>query len=253
MGRFDGKVALVTGGGVGIGRAAALAFASEGAKVVIGNRNADSGAQTITDIQREGGEAIFVRTDVSQQKDVQALVETAVTTYGGVDVAFNNAGIEGDVAETTELTEENFDRVMSINVKGVWLCMKYQLQRMLEQGHGGAIVNNSSVAGLIGFPGLGHYVASKHAVVGLTKCAALEYSSRGIRVNAVNPAVIETAMSDRIGQKLQLPEEQLTSFHPIGRLGQAPEVADAVLWLCSQDASFVTGISLPVDGGFTAQ
>lgn len=251
MSRFEGKVALVTGGNVGLGRATALAFAREGAKVVIGNRDVDGGNAVAEEIRSGGGEATFLRTDVSRAGDVEAFVEHAVATYGGIDVAFNNAGIEGDVGPTTDLTEENLDRVMAINVKGVWLSMKHEIPRMLERG-GGAIVNNSSVAGLIGFPTLGHYVASKHAVVGLTKCAALEYSAQGIRVNAVNPAVIETAMADRIGQAIDLGQEDMNAMHPIGRTGRPEEVASAVLWLCSDEASFVTGISLPVDGGFTA-
>lgn len=249
---FDGKVALITGGGVGIGRATALAFAREGAKVVIGNRNVASGEEVIKTIQDAGGEATFLRTDVENEDDIKALVDHAVSTFGRLDVAFNNAGIEGLVAPILDQTDDNYFSVMNINVRGVWLSMKYQIPEMLKTG-GGAIVNNSSVAGLIGFPGIGIYCASKHAVMGLTKGAALEYSAQGVRINAVNPAVIDTAMVDRLADSMATEKEDLSVYHPIGRIGQPDEVANAVLWLCSEKASFVTGIGLPVDGAFTAQ
>ena len=252
MKEFEGKVALVTGGGSGIGRATALAFAREGAKVVIGNRNVDRGEETVATIKKAGGEASFRRTDVLVTKDIEALVDHAVKTYGGLDLAFNNAGVEGDVAPITEQTEANYDAVMNVNVKGVWLSMKYEIPRMLERG-GGAIVNCSSVAGLIGFPNMAPYFASKHAVIGLTKVAALEYSAKGIRINAVNPAVIDTEMVDRIAAGFGMEKDGLVQFHPIGRLGRVEEIAEAVVWLCSSKASFVTGHSMTVDGGFTAQ
>ena len=252
MKEFDGKVALVTGGGSGIGRATALAFAREGAQVVIGNRNAQRGEETVSMIRDAGGTASFRRTDVLVATDVEALVDHAISKYGGLDLAFNNAGIEGDVRPLVEQTETNFDAVMDINVKGVWLSMKYEIPRILERG-GGAIVNCASVAGLIGFPGIGIYVASKHAVIGLTKNAALEYSAQGIRINAVNPAVIDTEMSDRVIANANLTKEDLSTLHPIGRIGRVEEVAEAVLWLCSPRSSFVTGHSLIVDGGFTAR
>ena len=252
MKEFEGKVALVTGGGSGIGRATALAFARDGAQVVIGNRNVQRGEETVSMIRDAGGTASFKRTDVLVAAEVKALVDHAVTTYGQLDVAFNNAGIEGEVKPTlVDQTEANFDAVMGVNVKGVWLSMKYEIPRMLDQG-GGAIVNCSSVAGVIGFPGLGIYVASKHAVIGLTKTAALEFSARGIRINAVNPAVIDTEMVDRFTDGMNMKKDDLTTFHPIGRLGRVEEVAEAVLWLCSGKASFVTGHSLIIDGGFTA-
>jgi NAD(P)-dependent dehydrogenase (short-subunit alcohol dehydrogenase family) len=250
MKEFDGKVALVTGGGSGIGRATALAFAREGAQVVIGDRNTRRGEETVSLIRNAGGTASFRRTDVLVAADIEALVEHAISEYGGLDLAFNNAGIEGDVRPLVEQTEANYDTLMDINVKGVWLSMKYEIPRMLERG-GGAIVNCSSVAGMIGFPGLGIYIASKHAVAGLTKTAALEYSAQGIRVNAVNPALIDTEMVDRLAAGLNMKKDDLSSWHPIGRIGQVDEVADAVLWLCSGRASFVTGHSLVVDGGFT--
>ena len=249
---FEGKVALVTGGGSGIGRATALAFARDGAQVVIGNRNAKRGEETVAMIRDAGGTASFQRTDVLVAAEIKALVDHAVKTYGRLDMAFNNAGIEGDIHPTiVDHTEASFDAIMDVNVKGVWLSMKYEIPRMLEQGSG-SIVNCSSVAGVIGFPGVGIYVASKHAVVGLTKTAALEFSAKGIRINAVNPAVIDTEMVDRISGGMNMKKSDLTAFHPIGRIGRVEEVAEAVIWLCSGKASFVTGHSLIVDGGFTA-
>jgi len=252
MKEFDGKVALATGGGSGIGRATAIAFAREGVQVVIGNRNVQRGEETVSMIRDAGGKASFRRTDVLVAADVEALVDHAITKYGGLDLAFNNAGLEGDVRPLVEQTEANYDAVMDINVKGVWLSMKYEIPRILERG-GGAIVNCASVAGLIGFPGIGIYVASKHAVIGLTKNAAVEYSAQGIRINAVNPAVIDTEMSDRVIAGANITKEDLSTLHPIGRIGRVEEVANAVLWLCSSRSSFVTGHSLIVDGGFTAR
>jgi NAD(P)-dependent dehydrogenase (short-subunit alcohol dehydrogenase family) len=252
MKEFEGKVALVTGGGSGIGRATALAFAREGARVVIGNRNVQRGEETVSMIRNAGGTASFRRTDVLVTSDIEALVDHAIREYGGLNLAFNNAGIEGAAGSLVEQTEANYDAVMDINVKGVWLSMKYEIPPMLERG-GGAIVNCASVAGLIGFPQIGIYIASKHAVIGLTKTAALEYSAQGIRINAVNPAVIDTEMVDRIAAGLNMKKEHLPAFHPIGRIGQVEEVAEAVLWLCSGRASFVTGHSLIVDGGYTAR
>jgi NAD(P)-dependent dehydrogenase (short-subunit alcohol dehydrogenase family) len=251
MKEFEKKVALVTGGGSGIGRATALAFAREGAQVVIGDSNVQRGEETVSMIRDAGGTASFKRTDVLVAAEVKALVNHAVTTYGRLDMAFNNAGIEGDVKPLADQTEANFDAVMGVNVKGVWLSMKYEIPRMLKQGDG-AIVNCSSVAGVVGFPEIGIYAASKHAVIGLTKTAALEYSPQGIRINAVSPAAIDTEMIDRLADGMNTKKDDLTKFHPIGCLGRVEEVAEAVLWLCSGKASFVTGHSMIIDGGFTA-
>lgn len=252
MADFEGKVALVTGGGTGIGRATAIAFAREGASVVIGNRNSEAGEAVVKAIQDAGGQASFLRTDVSSEDDVKALIEHAVATYGRLDVAFNNAGIGGAAGPLAEQSSDNYDKVMDINVKGVWMSMKYEIRAMLKSG-GGAIVNNSSVGGLVGFAGVSVYSASKHAVMGLTKSAALEYSSHGVRVNAVNPAVIRTPMAEGLAKLRKGEPDDFAAVHPIGRIGEPEEVADAVLWLCSDKASFVTGTATCVDGGYTVQ
>ena len=251
-GELEGKVALVTGAAAGIGRASALAFAGGGARVMVSDVVVDGGEETVGQIQAAGGEATFVRADVSQTADVEALVRQSVETYGRLDCAHNNAGIEGDMAPTADCTEANWDRTIAINLKGVWLCMKYEIPQMLQQG-GGAIVNTSSVAGLVGFVNLPAYVATKHGVAGLTRTAALEYAEQGIRVNAVCPGVIQTAMIDRIVGGDAEAEAQFTALEPVGRMGSPAEVAQAVVWLCSDAASFVTGVAMPVDGGFVAQ
>lgn len=248
--QFQGKVAIVTGGSFGIGRATAIAFADRGAKVAIVDCIEDN--ETLNHIQAAGGEAIFVKCDVSKDADVQAMIEKVMATYGRFDYAFNNAGIEGASAPTHESTEENWERTIGVNLKGVWLCMKYEIGQMLKQGKG-AIVNCASIAGLVGFQGLPVYVASKHGVIGLTKTAALEYAKSGIRVNAVCPGVIKTNMVDRITGKEKEVEKQFEDMEPVGRMGQPEEVAEAVIWLCSDAASFVTGDAMAVDGGWTAQ
>lgn len=252
MALLSGKVAVVTGGSAGIGRACALALAREGAKVLVADVMVAEGEQTARTITSAGGQAAFVKTDVSQENDVREMVARAADVYGRLDCAVNNAGIEGVSASTAECTVENWDRTLAINLKGVWLCMKYEIGRMLEQG-GGAIVNMSSVAGLVGFRGLPAYVASKHAVAGLTKTAALEYAQAGIRVNGICPGVIRTAMVDRITGRDPEVEAQFAALEPVGRMGTPEEVAEAVVWLCSDAASFVTGHLLAVDGGFVAQ
>ncbi|MBF2708527.1 SDR family oxidoreductase [Flavobacterium soyangense] len=247
---FKNKVALVTGGSFGIGRATAIAFARKGTKVVIADWIENQ--ETMDLIKNLGGEAIFVKCDVSKDNDVRDLIEKTISTFGHLDYAFNNAGIEGIMASTEDCTEENWDKTIGVNLKGIWLCMKYEIPEMLKRGKG-AIVNCASVAGLVGFQGLPAYVASKHGVIGLTKTAALEYAKLGIRVNVVCPGVIQTPMIDRLTGKKKETIEQFTNLEPIGRFGYPEEIATAVIWLCSDEASFVTGLAMPVDGGFVAQ
>lgn len=247
---FKDKVAIVTGGSFGIGRATAIMFAQRGAKVAIVDWKEDQ--ETLQHIKSAGGEAIFIKCDVSKDSEVKAMVEQTVSTFGRLDYAFNNAGIEGASAPTHEATEENFDKVIGVNVKGVWLCMKYEIPHMLRQGKG-AIVNCSSIAGVIGFPGIPIYTASKHAVIGLTKTAALEYANQGIRVNAVCPGAIQTPMIDRFIEKNKTTKEAMVSGEPIGRFGEPEEIAEAAIWLCSDASSFTTGHALVVDGGWVAR
>lgn len=250
---LDGKVALITGGGSGIGKASALAFARKGAKLVVVDVDAESGQATVSEIESAGGQAIFVRADVTSSAEVRAMIDRTIEVYGRLDCAFNNAGIEGNVGvPIADYDEDNWDRVIDINLKGVWLCMKYELAQMLKQGSG-SIVNTASVAGLVGGTFGAAYYASKHGVVGLSKAAAIENGKSGIRVNAVCPGVIRTEMAERIIKDDQDIESAVTSQHPLGRLGMPEEVAETVVWLCSDAASFVTGQALAVDGGFVAQ
>ncbi len=256
-GTLDDKVALITGGASGIGRATALTFAREGAKLVVADMNEDGGQQTVHMITENGGAATFLQVDVTQAAAVEAMISKVVETYGRLDCAFNNAGISGagiggqQRAFTADYPDERWHRIIDINLTGVWLCMKYELQQMLSQG-GGAIVNTASVAGLVGLPSASAYVASKHGVVGLTKTAALEYAQPGIRVNCVCPGYIETPMTaagmndpDRLALMI--------ASEPMGRMGKPEEIAETVAWLCSDAASFVTGHSMTVDGGYAAQ
>ncbi len=251
-GRVDGKIALVTGGGSGIGRATALVFAREGAKVVVTDVVVEGGEETVRLIKAAGGEALFVKADMAKAAEVEVMVNEAVATYGRLDCAHNNAGIEGAMGTTTDYTEQDWDRVIRINLTGVWLCMKYEISQMLKQG-GGAIVNTASGAGLVGVPRMPAYVASKHGVVGLTKTAALEYAKSGIRVNAVCPGVIQTPMVERVTGRRPGMVERMVAAEPIGRMGRPEEIAEAVVWLCSDAASFVTGLPMAVDGGAVAQ
>ena len=253
-GTLENKTALVTGAGSGIGRATSLALAREGARVVVSDINAEGAEATLSIIKERGGEGVFVHADVSKAADVEALVTGVIQTYGRLDCAYNNAGVEGYMeGRLHEYPEDIWDRLIDINLKGVWLCLKYEIPRMLEQG-GGAIVNTASAAGLVGSRRLAAYVASKHGVVGLTKAAALEYARDGIRVNAVCPGIIDTPMMDRlIAGRQDDYEATIPTRQPVGRLGTPEEIAEAVAWLCSDAASLVTGIAMSVDGGFTAQ
>jgi NAD(P)-dependent dehydrogenase (short-subunit alcohol dehydrogenase family) len=248
---FENKVALVTGAASGLGLATAKAFAAAGASVVLADCNEPAARSAAGELTAQGAKAIAVVCDVSEDDQVEAMVEQAVATFGRLDAAYNNAGIQNVLAETADSPRDDYDRVLAINLRGVWSCMKFELQQMRSQGSG-AIVNCSSLGGLIGGSRRGTYHAAKHGVIGLTRSAALEYATRGIRVNAVCPGMIQTPMSDQMiaaGQGEEL-DRMLTTFVPMGRLGRPEEIADAVLWLCSAAASYVTGQSISVDGGF---
>ena len=248
---FSGQVALVTGAANGIGRATAQAFASAGLKVVVSDVDVTGGEQTVELIRQAGGEALFVRCDVSRDAEVQALMTRVIEAYGRLDYAFNNAGIEIEKGRLNEGSEAEFDAIMGVNVKGVWLCMKYQLPLLMAQG-GGAIVNTASVAGLGAAPKMSIYSASKHAVIGLTKSAAIEFAKKKVRVNAVCPAVIDTDMFRRAYEADPRKADYAAAVHPVGRIGTVEEVASAVLYLCSEGAAFITGHALAVDGGAMA-
>lgn len=248
---FAGKTVLVTGAAGGIGRVTALAFGQAGARVAVSDVSVAAGEETAALIKQAGGEAIFIRADVTRASEVEALIAQVVASYGRLDCAFNNAGIEEENLPTAQCEEGLFDRIMSVNVKGVWLCMKYEILQMQKQG-GGSIVNTASVAGLVGAPLQPAYAASKHAVVGLTKTAAAEYGKSGIRINSVCPGIINTSMMDRALEREPKRQKFVQKAHPIGRIGEADEIASAVLWLCSDGASFVLGHQLAVDGGLTS-
>jgi NAD(P)-dependent dehydrogenase (short-subunit alcohol dehydrogenase family) len=249
---LQNKVALVTGGTSGIGRATAIAYAQQQAKVVVVGRRMDEGEETVRLIKEAGGEAIFVQSDVTKEADVKAMVDKAVGVFGRLDIAFNNAGTVGENPSLIEQTEAEYDCTMNVNVKGVWLSMKYEIAQMLKQGSG-SIVNTASAVGIVAFPIQPLYAASKHAVIGLTKAAALQYAKAGIRINVVAPAAIETEMLEAATGGQDEVKAYITGLHPIGRIGTPLEVANAVLFLSSDLASFTTGETLMVDGGYVAQ
>jgi NAD(P)-dependent dehydrogenase (short-subunit alcohol dehydrogenase family) len=252
-GILDGKVAIITGGGSGIGRAASEIFAREGARLVLADNVEEGGQETLRMLKEAGADAIFVKADVSKWHDAATMVARTIEKYGHLDCAFNNAGIEGEGGQTHECSEANWNRVIAINLTGVWLCLRAEIDQMLKQGKGGAIVNTSSGAGLAGIRGMPAYVAAKHGVAGLTRAAALEYGRQNIRINAVCPGPIRTPMMMRGLQRRPDLEERYVRSEPLKRLGEPEEIGEAVAWLCSERASYVTGLPMPVDGGFMAQ
>jgi NAD(P)-dependent dehydrogenase (short-subunit alcohol dehydrogenase family) len=252
MMNFSGKVAIITGGTSGIGRATAIAYAHQGAKVVIAGRRVIEGEETIKKIKDAGGEAFFMPTDIAQESDVKAMVDKTVEVFGHLDIAFNNAGSYGENPSLSDQLDSEYERIMDVNVKGVWLSMKYEIAQMLSQ-KSGAIVNTSSILGVVAMPSVPLYTASKYAVEGLTKAAALQYAQSGIRINTVGPGAIETAMFEKATDGQDEAKAYMAGLHPMGRVGKPSEVANAVLWLSSDHASFVTGETLIVDGGYIAQ
>ena len=250
---FEGKVVVVTGGGYGIGRAACLAFARDGAKVVVADVDVKSSQETVRLIKEAGGEAIVVKTDVSKETEVEALVGKTVNTYGSLDCAFNNVGIHKTFISTIDFTEKDWDQMIDVNLKGIWLCMKYEIPQMLKQGKG-SIVNASSVAGLIAAPSNPAYPASKHGVIGLTKMAAVEFARKGVRINCICPGpTTSTRMHEELAAVALDSIEKMHDKVPMGRTAEPREIAEAAVWLCSDKASYVTGVALPVDGGVVAE
>jgi NAD(P)-dependent dehydrogenase (short-subunit alcohol dehydrogenase family) len=248
---LEGKVAVVTGGTSGIGRDTAVLFAKSGAKVAVVGRREPEGNETVELIRAAGGEGIFVKADVTRAAAVESLVQRAVESFGRVDVAFNNAGTEGVWVPIIRQSEEDWDRTINVNLKSVWLCLKYEIRQLLIQGGGGAIVNMASIMGMIGSAGAAAYTASKHGVIGLTKAAALETAQQNIRINAICPGVVETDLSKRIFSAPAV-HKFVLGCHPIGRFAKPREIAEAVIWMCSDQASFMTGQSFVIDGGFLA-
>ncbi|MEF8812955.1 MAG: glucose 1-dehydrogenase [Halovenus sp.] len=251
MSSVENGVVVVTGGSSGIGERTAIEFAAEGAQVVVADVNEDGGTETVATIEDEGGTARFVRTDVTDPDDTRAMVEAAFDAYGRLDYAFNNAGVDGELLPVTDYPDDDWDRVVSVNLSGVFNCMKAELNRMQKQDSGGVIVNNASVFGKVGFANSSAYVAAKHGVLGLTKTAALENGETGVRINAICPGFIDTELMRESLDDEAI--EQVKALHPVDRLGTKEEVADAVLWLCSDGASFVTGEALDVDGGYLSR
>lgn len=249
--QFKQKVVMITGGGSGIGRAAALAFAREGARVAVADITEDGGKETVRLVESEGGTARFFKVDVTRSDQVQALISGIVSQWGRLDITLNNAGVDNDMKPIVETSEAEFDRVMAVNVKGVWLCMKHAIPQMLAQG-GGVIINTASALSLTVLPGSSPYNGSKHAVAGITKTCAVEYGAKNIRINAICPGVIRTPLLENHPNLPEL-EASLLPLHPIGRLGTVEEVADVILWLASDRSSFVHGALVTVDGGWTAQ
>lgn len=245
---LQGKVALILGGSSGIGEATAICFAGVGAKVIVAGRRSTEGENTVRQIQEQGGEAFFVKTDVSIESDVAAVVDKTMSKYGRMDYAFNNAGV-GKVTPLTSMTESEWDNIVDINLKGVFFALKYEILAMLQQGYG-AIVNTASISGVVGMPGLSAYSASKGGVIALTRSAAIEYAKSNIRVNSVSLGTIQTSALDQVPPDLL---REIEEGHPIGRIGKCTEVAEAVLWLCSDKSSFITGHNMMVDGGYSAQ
>jgi NAD(P)-dependent dehydrogenase (short-subunit alcohol dehydrogenase family) len=252
MMNLSGKVAIVTGGTSGIGRATAIAYAQQGAKVVVTGRRSVEGEETVKIIKNAGGDAFSIQADVTQESDVKAMIDKTIEVFGRLDIAFNNAGTYGENPSLSDQPNAEYERIMDVNVKGVWLSMKYQIAQMIEQGSG-AIVNSASILGVVAMPTVPLYTASKYAVVGLTKAAALQYAKSGIRINAVGPGAIATDMFEIATGGQDDAKAYMAGLHPMGRVGQPTEVANAVLWLSSDSASFVTGEVLMVDGGFIAQ
>lgn len=249
MDPFYKRTVIITGASSGIGRATALEFALHGASVVVSDINEDNGIKTVESIRNSGGEAIFIGCDVANESDVSNLVDHTLRQYGSLNYAFNNAGVESELGTITDCTTENWHRTIDVNLKGVWVCMKYQIPALIQSG-GGAIVNCSSIAGLVGFENMSAYVAAKHGVIGLTQSAALEYVRLGIRINAVCPGPIHTPMLNRVTQGQ---EDLFSTQDPMGRIGQPEEVADVVLWLCSKKSSYITGQSIAIDGGWVSR
>jgi NAD(P)-dependent dehydrogenase (short-subunit alcohol dehydrogenase family) len=249
---LNGKVAIVTGGASGIGEATALLYAAHGAKVVVSDIHEEAGGKVVSQIREQAGEAIFIKADVSQAADCEQLVQQTVAAFGRLDIAFNNAGIGGEANPIGDMSIEGWNKVIAVNLSSVFYCMKYQLQQMVQQGSG-AIVNNSSILGAVGFANSAAYVAAKHGVVGLTKNAGIEYAAQGIRVNAVGPAFINTPLLTDAGMDNNTKQSFLVPMHPIGRLGESNEIAELVVWLSSDKASFVTGSYYAADGGYLAR